>query len=246
MDNSPDLEVFQRTSVSFTRRGGRLTERQQRAWDDMAGQYVLDLPRSDSNTSVDPDWRFDPVAAFGRDAPLIVEIGSGRGEAIVQAAAENPDTDFLALEVYIPGIAQTLVSMRHSGVDNVRIGLLNAAEALETSLAPASIEELWVFFPDPWHKLRHRKRRLVTDHFAGTAARVLKPGGIWRLATDWQNYADQMRDVLIASEDFDTPADWSPRFEGRVMTRFEQKGLDVDRAIRDLSAVRREPRTMTT
>ncbi len=245
MDNSPNLDVFQRQSVSFTRRGGRLTERQQRAWDDMAEGFVLDLPRGDSNTSVDPDWRFDPVAAFGRDAPLMVEIGSGRGEAIVHAAAENPDTNFLALEVYIPGIAQTLVSMRHRGVDNVRIGLLNAAEALETALCPASIDEIWVFFPDPWHKLRHRKRRLVTTHFASTVARVLKPGGVWRLATDWQNYADQMCDVLTTSDEFEASVDWSPRFEGRIMTRFEQKGLSVDRAIRDLTAIRRDPRTMT-
>lgn len=244
MDNIAKTANFRREPVSFTRRGGRLSDRQQNAWDDLADRCILDIPRDGPNTSVDPAWRFDQVAAFGREAPLVVEIGSGRGEAIVHAAQARPDTDFLALEVYVPGIAQTLVTMRHQRVDNVRIVLLNAAEALETSLAPASVDELWVFFPDPWHKVRHHKRRLITDDFARKAARVLKPGGVWRLATDWENYAEQMKAVLTRSGDFDG-GDFSPRFDGRVMTRFERKGLEVDRTIRDLSAVRRGPRTMT-
>ena len=215
-----------------------MTERQQRAWDALSDSHILDLPRGETSTSVDPGYRFDPAAAFGRTAPLIVEIGSGRGEALVEAAAENPGTDFLALEVYVPGIAQTLVSMRHRGVDNIRIALLDAAEALETTLAPASADELWVFFPDPWHKKRHHKRRLITPEFAAKAARVLKPGGVWRLATDWQDYADQMLDVVNGSPLFETSGTWDPRFEGRVSTRFENKGLAVDRVIRDLTAVR--------
>ena len=227
-----------REPVSFARRGGRLTERQQRAWDALADSHILDVPRRDTSTSVDPDYRFDSVEAFGRKAPLVVEIGSGRGEVIVDAAAQNPDTDFLALEVYVPGIAQTLVSMRRAGVDNIRIALLDAAEALGTTIEPGSVDELWVFFPDPWHKNRHHKRRLVTADFAAKAARVLKPGGVWRLATDWQDYADQMLSVLAESPDFEFAGDWAPRFDDRILTRFENKGLIVDRTIRDLVAVR--------
>lgn len=241
-----DTPAYRTEPVSFARRGGRLTDRQQRAWDELAGTHVLDIPRHGTNTSVDPAFRFDQVATFGRRAPLIVEVGSGRGEVIVQAAADNPDTDFLALEVYIPGIAQTLVSMRRHEVRNVRIALVNAAEALDTALEPATIDELWVFFPDPWHKLRHRKRRLVTLEFAETAARALKPGGVWRLATDWQDYADQMRSVLDQSPFFDFSGDWSPRFEGRTMTRFEHKGIVVDHDIKDLTAIRRDPTRMTS
>jgi len=238
MAHSETPAPFRTEPVSFARRGGRLNDRQQRAWDALADSHVLDLPRLGTDTSIDPGYRFDQAAAFGRLAPLVVEIGTGRGEAIVQAAAENPDTDFLALEVYTPGIGQTLVAMEREAVGNIRIAVLNAAEALDTMLASASVDELWVFFPDPWRKLRHHKRRLVTPSFASQAARVVKPGGVWRLATDWQHYADQMHKVLEHSPDFDFAGEWATRFDGRIVTRFETKGTDVGHSIRDLTAVR--------
>jgi len=224
--------------VSFTRRGGRLTERQQAAWDAMSQTYVLEVPRHGPSTSVDPSYVLDPEQAFGRTAPLVVEIGSGRGEALVQAAVDHPELDFLGLEVYVPGVAQTLVTMRHVGVTNVRLMVVNAAEALTTMLAPGSVHELRIFFPDPWHKKRHHKRRLVTPEFARLAARVLEPGGLWRLATDWEDYAEQIRAVVTESPDFDG-GQWGARFEGRPQTRFEGKGLGVGRTIRDVTAVRR-------
>ena len=241
-----DLPTYRTEPVSFARRSGKMNPRQQRAWDAMAQTHLLEFPRLGTDTSIDPEHRFDQEAVFGRKAPLIVEIGTGRGESIVQAAADRPDTDFLALEVYIPGIAQTLVAMQDRSVDNIRIALVNAAEALETMLAPSSVDELWVFFPDPWRKLRHHKRRLVTDEFAEQAARVVKPGGAWRLATDWQHYADQMREVLTRSPDFAYDGGWAPRFGGRIVTRFEAKGADVGRDIRDLSAIRLGPPPPTT
>ena len=152
--------------------------------------HVVDVPRHGPSTSVDPDFRLDTAALFGRRAPLVVEIGSGRGEALVAAAAEHPEHDFLGLEVYVPGVAQTLVTMRHQGVTNVRLAVVNATEALATMLAPASVRELWTWFPDPWHKKRHHKRRLVTVPFTQLVARVLEPGGTWRFATDWDDYAE--------------------------------------------------------
>jgi tRNA (guanine-N7-)-methyltransferase len=237
MEPSP----YRTEPVSFTRRGGRLTERQQSAWDALATTHVVDVPRHGPDTSIDPAYVLDAPAVFGRRAPLVVEIGSGRGEAIVQAAAEQPDVDFLGLEVYVPGVAQTLVTMRHVGVTNVRLVVVNAAEALTTMLPAASVRELRVWFPDPWHKKRHRKRRLVTPGFARLAARVLEPGGLWRLATDWEDYAEQIRQVVTASPDFDG-GDWGPRFDGRPQTRFEGKGLQVGRTIRDVTAVRRRTR----
>lgn len=237
-----EVTPYRTEPVSFTRRGGRLTERQQSAWDEMSAAHVLDIPRiGTSNTSVDTSYRFDHEATFGRTAPLVVEIGSGRGEALVHAAHEHPELDFLGLEVYVPGVAQTLVGMRHHGVTNIRLGIVNAAEALTTMLPPASVHELRLWFPDPWHKKRHNKRRLVTPAFAALAARVIEPGGIWRMATDWQEYADQMRDVVAAAPDFEFAGDWAPRFEGRPTTHFEGKGLRVERTIRDLMAIRRTP-----
>ncbi len=232
--------AFRTSPVSFARRGGRLSERQQNAWDEVADTYVLDLPRHGSSTSVDPSYVFDAGTAFGRSAPLVVEIGGGRGDALVHAAKAQPDHDFIGLEVYVPGVAQTLVTMRHEGVTNIRMAIVNAAEALTTMLPAGSVREVRIWFPDPWPKARHHKRRLVTPEFATLAARVLEPGGVLRMATDWESYAEQMRDVISRSPDF-SGSDWAPRFEGRPVTRFEQKGLDVGRAIRDISAVRATP-----
>ncbi len=224
--------------VSFTRRGGRLNERQQSAWDELASTYVLDVPRGGPSTSVDPGFELDLEATFGRRAPLVVEIGSGRGEAVVAAALEHPERDFLALEVYKPGVAQTLVHMRHQGVANVRLAIVNAAEALATMLPAECAEELWVFFPDPWHKKRHHKRRLVDDSFMPLVHRVLRPGGVLRLATDWADYAEQMDEVVGRAEGFDH-AGRTERFTGRTVTRFETKGTTVGRDIWDLTATRR-------
>ena len=226
--------TYRTEPVSFTRRGGRLTDRQQKAWDDLHDSHVVDVPRHGPSTSVDPDFRLDAEAVFGRVAPLVVEIGSGRGEALVAAAARQPEWDFLGLEVYVPGVAQTLVTMRHQGVDNVRLAIVNATEALSTMLAPASVRELWTWFPDPWHKKRHHKRRLVTVPFTGLVARVLEPDGVWRFATDWDDYAEVAAEVLAASRHVEGgPVD---RYDGRVMTRFERKGIDAGRAIYDLMA----------
>jgi tRNA (guanine-N7-)-methyltransferase len=220
--------------VSFIRRGGRLTVRQQRAWDELHASHVVDVPRHGPSTSVDPDFRLDTASVFGRRAPLVVEIGSGRGEALVAAAAEHPDHDFLGLEVYVPGVAQTLVTMRHQGVTNIRLAVVNATEALATMLAPASVRELWTWFPDPWHKKRHHKRRLVTVPFTRLVARVLEPGGTWRMATDWDDYAEVAADVLAASPYVDGGP--VPRHEGRALTRFESKGVAAGRSIHDLAA----------
>lgn len=229
---------FHREVVSFTRRGGRLTERQQVVWDEIAATYVLDIPRHTTSTSLDPEFRLDLAEAFGREAPTIMEIGSGRGESLVHAALENPDTNFLALEVYVPGVAQGLVTMRHQNVTNIRFAVVDAAAALATMLPEASLEELRVWFPDPWHKKKHNKRRLITPDFVPLAARVIKPGGMWRLATDWQDYADQMHEVLSGAAGFEYSGTWAPRFDGRPITRFEGKGIALGRDIRDLSARR--------
>lgn len=257
--------------VSFTTRSGRMTDGQQRAWNTRQSTYLVDVPRHHAYLSVDPQWRFDAAAEFGRTAPLVLEIGSGQGDAIVAEALRDPERDYLAVEVYLPGVAQTMVRADRAfredgtvsddgtareagnaaqtlpaepedpGLANLRVAQVNAAEFLDTAVPEGSLDELWTFFPDPWHKLRHRKRRLVTPVFADKVARVLRPGGVWRLATDWSDYATQMFDVLDASTHFEnahgdrTPA---PRFEGRIVTGFERKAHRAGREITDLTYVR--------
>lgn len=263
---NPDSVHF-RAPVSFVRRGSRLQGRRQQAWDELSDVFVIDVPRVHSDTSVDPEYVFDAEAAFGRKAPLVVEIGSGLGEAITHAAEQNPDKNFLAVEVYLPGLAQTLQRIGQKNLTNVRVVQANAPEVLTTMLPAGSVDELWVFFPDPWHKTRHHKRRMVKDSFAELAARALAPGGLWRLATDWSDYAVQMREVLDASaqfeglhpgersgagspltqvraqglegkeasDDVDTLGGWAPRFEGRILTSFENKAHQAGRVIFDLT-----------
>ncbi len=236
-DPATGLPRYRTEPVSFTRRGGRLGERQQRVWDQLADDMVLDVPQGGPSTSVHPDYRFDPEAVFGRRAPLVVEIGSGYGEALSHAATEHPEWDFLGIEVYLPAVAQTLLHVRREGLTNLRLAVANAPEMLTTAIAPGSLHELRIWFPDPWHKTRHHKRRLITDAFAKIAAQALPPGGVWRAATDWADYGDQIAEVIARSEDFDGGR--SERFAGRPVTRFETKGLKVGRDIHDFTAVRR-------
>lgn len=205
---------------------------------------MLDVARGSAGATVDPTVMVDPVQVFGREARLVVEIGSGQGEAVAAAAASRPDTDFLAIEVYTPGLAQTIHRCRQRELTNVRLLQADAVEVLTSTLPQGCAEEVWVFFPDPWHKLRHHKRRLVTPEFARLVTRVLRPptadlpGGTLRLATDWAEYAAQMLRVLDAAEGLENvhgPGTAAPRFEGRALTGFEKKAAAVDRAVTDLT-----------
>jgi tRNA (guanine-N7-)-methyltransferase len=248
----PDLppSVTRPQPPSFARRDGRLNPRRQRAWERHGERYLLDVPRARATTSVDPAHLLDHRAEFGRDAPLVVEIGSGAGEVVAHAAGKRPDLDFLAVEVYRPGIAQTLARVGRDDLSNVRLVLANAVDVVRTMLPAGGVTEVWTFFPDPWPKARHHKRRLVDDEFAGLVARVLAPGGVWRLATDWAGYAEQMLEVAARcphltnryaghAPDADGIPGVAPRFPGRAMTRFEAKGLAAGRTVRDLELVRR-------
>jgi len=238
---------FHRQPYSFVRRGDRLTARRQKAWDTYAPTHVLEVPREVTDTSVAEGADFDHRKIYGREAPLVVEIGSGLGEAIVHAASEHPEFDYLAVEVYKPGLADLLLKMSQAEVTNIRCIQANAPEVLDHLLQPGSVDEIWVFFPDPWHKSRHHKRRLVSPAFAEKVARVLKPGGVWRLATDWEEYALVMRDVMEAAPDFenlypgegateeDPQGGWAPRWEGRTLTSFERKAGEAGRRAHDLA-----------
>lgn len=225
-----------REVVSFVRRGERFDARQQRAWDEMADALVIDVPRAGSSTSVDPQYRFDPATVFGRQARFVLEIGSGVGECLVVDAAAHPDEDFLGLEVWKVGVVQTLILARRDGARNLRLAQVDAAGALDTMFAPASVDEVRVFFPDPWPKRKHHKRRLLSAEFAQQLRRLLAPGGAVRIATDWEHYARQIRDTFDAAEGFGRgfDGDWAPRFERRPVTKFEGRGIAEGRAIYDL------------
>ena len=230
-----------REVVSFVRRSARMSSGQRRVWDTLAPQWVLDVAAGPARTSLDPTATLDLVAAFGREAPLVVEIGSGIGASLVPMAAARPDTDVLAFEVYEPAVARTVAALDRHGVHNVRLLVVDAVAGLDLLLAPASIDELWVFFPDPWPKSRHHKRRLVTPRFAELAADRLKPGALWRLATDWADYALAIREVLDACPALENlhPGGWAPRWDERPVTRFEERGREAGREILDLTYRRR-------
>ena len=226
-----------REVVSFVRRSSRMRPNQRRAWEAYRDRYVLEVPRLNTSTSVHPTASLDLVKAFGRDAELIVEIGPGAGESMIPMAKSQSQANVLAFEVYQPAIARMLAQLARNRQDNVRIVEADAVAAMEHLVAAQSVDEIWLFFPDPWHKARHHKRRLLTPTFAALSAARLKPGGIWRIATDWADYAERMRDVLNSDPSLANlhPDGWGPRWQGRPVTHFEQRGLDAGRQIFDLA-----------
>lgn len=229
-----------REVTSFVRRSARMTDGQQRAWDEHRGAFVLEVPRAELDTAVAPDALLDLTAAYGRDAPLVVEIGPGMGGSLVAMAAARPEVNVLAIEVHEPAVARILGSLVREQVGNVRLLAADAVPALTVLLPPGSITELWVFFPDPWPKSKHHKRRLVDPAFADLAADRLAPGGLWRLATDWAEYGRQMRSVLDDHPGFaPLGADAMAALPPRPVTRFERRGHEAGRAITDLGYRRR-------
>lgn len=185
---------------------------------------------------VDPAVPLDPLRAFGRHAPLVVEVGSGMGEATAAMAAADPGRDVLAVEVHTPGLGNLLRLVEAAGLTNVRVVEADAREVLRDLVAPGSLDEVRVYFPDPWPKSRHAKRRLVGEEFADLVATRLRPGGRLHVATDWPAYADGAAAVLGAHAAYDLVS----RGRGtRPVTRFEQRGTDAGRAAADLVARRR-------
>lgn len=276
---------------SFSMRGhNRMAKDYEEVLERHGTSYIVDVPAGPSAATIAPEAVIDLNAEFGREAPLVVEIGPGNGEQLTHAAAAHPDWNFLAFEAWHPGVAKCVGNFARAELRNARIIEADVAQALPvvfgleivhdaravqggagagvdgtgvaTGLVDAAQQnagnprarELWTFFPDPWRKARHHKRRLVSDLFSYTAAGVLEPGGVWRMATDWDSYAWQMRDVIEDAEWFDNPhrgerpdpADreperggFAPRFEGRLLTHFEERGRKAGRPAHDIVGVRR-------
>lgn len=256
-----------RTIVSFVRRTSKLPPKLEKAWEEYTGDYLLDIPQNAAggDLSVDPDFRLDVDYVrehWGNANPLIIEIGTGQGENIAAAALAHPDVNYLALEVYDPGVAHTLLRAGKYDISNLRIAQVNAAELFETALAPGIAAEVWTYFPDPWPKMKHHKRRIVQPTLARATHRALQNGGVWRIATDIDDYALHVHEVLDSAPDFTNVGERevslavehvgkgnaqeavalphalfreSERFEGRVLTSFERKGLEKGHTVHDFT-----------
>ena len=267
---------------SFSQRGSRLGRKYDELLAEHGQDYLVQAERGESPSFLAREAFVDLEAAFGRKAPLAIEIGPGSGEQCVSWALAHPDWNVLAVEAWHPGAARCVARIVREGAANVRVLEADAAQALPVvfGLRSASVDErerilalgdavdpehpgaaneraqeIWTFFPDPWRKKKHFKRRLVNPSFAPVVAGCLARGGAWRLATDWDTYAWPMRDVIEGSDLFDNPhagerpdaADeagaerggFAPRWDGRVMTRFEQRGLEAGRTVHDVLGIRR-------
>ena len=219
--------THERRIRSFVRREGRLTSGQQKNLEVLWPRYGLTMP----------DAPIDWAREFGRDASLTLEIGFGAGEVLADLATRHPDEDFIGIEVYLTGVGRLLGALDAAGATNVRVFNLDAVEVLAAGFANASLDQVLLYFPDPWPKKRHHKRRIVQPRFASEIARVLKPGGLWRLATDWANYAEHMREVLDAHESFENVGDRDGFVSDppRTGTRFEARGLRKGHAVFDMT-----------
>jgi len=212
---------------SYVLRQGRTTPAQQRALEELWPAYGISFAAAPLNAQ----------EVFGRAAPLVLEVGSGMGETTFAIAAAHPETDFIAVEVHPPGVGSLLNRIAAGGLRNLRVIRHDAVEVLEHMIPEGSLAGLHVFFPDPWPKKRHHKRRLLQPPFVALAARRLKPGGVLHAATDWPDYADQIAAVL-AAEPLLEPA---PRgLVERPATKFEARGVRLGHPIRDFYFRRRE------
>jgi tRNA (guanine-N7-)-methyltransferase len=216
---------------SFVLRAGRITGAQKRALEELLPRYGI--PFAPGPLDLD--------RCFGRAAPRVLEIGFGNGDTLVELAAAAPDRDFIGVEVHPPGVGHCLLEIESRGLRNVRVIAHDAVEVLSQQVAPASLDEVLLYFPDPWPKKRHHKRRIVQPEFAALVADRLKPGGSFKLATDWEPYAAWMLEVLGASPELENVALHGGCVEppGRSATRFENRGRRLGHAVFDLEFRRR-------
>ena len=230
-ENSTDKHPQHRAIRSFVRRAGRMTPGQQRAVEEMWPTCGIDFTPAPTDPSI---W-------FGNQQPLTVEIGFGMGDSLVELARLAPERNFLGIEVHEPGVGRLLMDVRDAGLTNLRVSRHDAVEVLKHQIPDHSVDRFLIFFPDPWHKKRHHKRRLIQPAFLELLASKLVHGGRLHLATDWENYAEQMLEVIGASPLFKnlaTGGGYSPRPDDRPVTKFERRGQRLGHGTWDLLFVR--------
>jgi tRNA (guanine-N7-)-methyltransferase len=216
----------QREIRSFVVRSGRMTAGQKRGWDSYWDTYGLE-----------PTQRFDLPKIFGNNKPVVLEIGFGMGGSLHAMAKADPDTNFIGVEVHRPGIGALLALAGDDGLANLRVFCCDANLVIDDCLGDASLARLQLFFPDPWHKKRHHKRRIVQDEFVTRIAQKLECGGIFHMATDWQPYAEYMGKVMQGREDFSNQAGdavYSEKPGYRPDTKFEHRGIKLGHGVWDL------------
>lgn len=233
-DLSPDFAVtdhenapFMRRIQTFMRRSSPFTTSQKQGMADFSARYLL--PRSRDG--------FKPEEIFGRTAPLTVEIGFGMGYSLAEMALAAPERDFVGIEIHEPGVAQLCFELGTRNIPNVRILDEDALELLEERFADHSIDTVQLYFPDPWPKARHHKRRFVNAANAALIHRKLKKGGLFHMATDWQNYAEWMLEHMEAAPGYENIAgkgEYSPRPDFRPLTKFENRGHRLGHGVWDL------------
>jgi len=222
---APAGVLHPKTIRSFVRRTGRVTTGQAKAFEDLGPRYLLDYQNAP----------LDAQAAFGRTAPLILEIGFGMGEATAHIARVRPDDNFLCCEVHEPGVGALLKRIGEHDITNIRILQHDAVEVLEQMLPEGCLDGIHIFFPDPWHKKKHNKRRLIQSAFVAKLTARLKVGGYIHCATDWQPYAEQMLEVLDAEPLLRNTAEgYAPQPDYRPLTKFENRGLRLGHGVWDV------------
>ena len=213
---------------SFVLRQGRMSQSQHRSMENNWPKFGLEVE----------DELLDLDNVFGRkEAPTIVEIGFGMGTSLVSMAEANPDQNYIGIEVHRPGVGALLKMVEEKGLTNIRVFNHDAIEVLEKRIPKNSLAGVYLFFPDPWHKKRHNKRRIVQTEFAKTLATHLKPGGHFHMATDWEDYAEHMMEVMSAAPDYKNTQQgtaFTPRPDYRPLTKFEARGHRLGHGVWDL------------
>ena len=216
---------------SYVLRAGRVGSGQARALAELGPRFMLPYQAA----PLDLDAVFGRAASNSSPVPRILEIGFGMGEGLAQIAAAHPENDYLGVEVHTPGVGALLKQIGERGLTNVRVIQHDAYDVLTRMLAPEGLSGIHIFFPDPWHKKRHHKRRLIQPPLVRLLASRLRPGGYIHLATDWQDYAEQMLAVLSAEPTLEnTAAGYAPRPDTRPLTKFEQRGIRLGHGVWDL------------
>ncbi len=221
------MEQFQRKIRSFVRREGRMTPGQASAYESMMPLYGFEYKKQ----------RLDLVELFGNDNPVSLEIGFGMGASLAEQAKRYPERNFIGIEVHRPGVGSLLVRMKEYQLSNIRVISHDAVEVLEDMLADDCLELLQLFFPDPWHKKKHHKRRILNAPFSQLVRSKIKPGGHFHMATDWQNYAEQMLEVMTESPGWvncSESNDYIPQPENRPITKFQKRGEGLGHGVWDL------------